>query len=572
MPYDIIIGRDEADKKRFKEKGLIYLGKGYVKMGNYTSLSNLIWMDVVRSHVVLISGKRGCLTEETLVFTNKGYKKIKDFNNKDKILSFNKEDKNFEWEKAKLLKYPTSNESLLEIQFIDGRKIRLTKEHPLLVVSGNKLLSLLWIKANELKKGDSILSIGKSINDLVPLLIKEIKEIGGVKEVYDLSVNKNHSFIANGIISHNSGKSYSIGVIAEELADLPKEVKQNIAPLIFDTMGIFWTMKFKNEKDKPLLSEWKLKPKQLPVRIFVPYGKFPEYEKNQIPVDKKFALKASELEIEDWLLTFNLGIIDPVSILIEKIIANLKEQEKEFSINDILKEIENSDEKPEIKKPASALFEAAATWGIFSEEETTKITELIEAGKTTILDLSCYSSVATFNVRALVIGLISKKLFTERMAARKKEEIAALHGSYEKKEMPLIWLFLDEAHEFLPQQDKTPATDALIRLLREGRQPGISLVLATQQPGAIHRDVMTQSDIVLSHRVTAQPDIKALNNIMQTYLLASIKKHLDDLPDLKGSAIILDDNSERIYPIRIRPRFTWHGGEAPTAIKEEKKL
>lgn len=45
---------------------------------------------------------------------------------------------------------------------------------------------------------------------------------------------------------------------------------------------------------------------------------------------------------------------------------------------------------------------------------------------------------------------------------------------------------------------------------------------------------------------------------------------MDDLPSLKGSAIILDDNSERIYPSRIRPRFTWHGGEAPVAIKAEK--
>jgi hypothetical protein len=59
---------------------------------------------------------------------------------------------------------------------------------------------------------------------------------------------------------------------------------------------------------------------------------------------------------------------------------------------------------------------------------------------------------------------------------------------------------------------------------------------------------------------------------MQSYLLETIKKQMDDLPTLKGSAIILDDNSERIYPMRIRPRFTWHGGEAPTAVKIEKRL
>jgi uncharacterized protein len=107
-------------------------------------------------------------------------------------------------------------------------------------------------------------------------------------------------------------------------------------------------------------------------------------------------------------------------------------------------------------------------------------------------------------------------------------------------------------------------------LLREGRQPGISMVLATQQPGQIHRDVMTQSDIVIAHRVTAKPDLEALNYIMQSYLMGSIKSYMDDLPNLKGSAIILDDNSERIYPVRIRPRFTWHGGEDPSALNVEK--
>ena len=138
--------------------------------------------------------------------------------------------------------------------------------------------------------------------------------------------------------------------------------------------------------------------------------------------------------------------------------------------------------------------------------------------------------------------------------------------------MPLVWIIIDEAHEFLPREGKTPATDSLVQLLREGRQPGISLVMATQQPGKIHTDAMTQSDIVLSHRVTAEPDVQALNMIMQSYLYEGIKAKMDALPKLKGSAIILDDNSERIYPMRVKPRFTWHGGEAPTAIKAEKRL
>ncbi len=433
MPYDIVIGRDDADKKRFGEKGLVFLGKGFVKMGNYTSLSNSILLDVARSHVILVAGKRG------------------------------------------------------------------------------------------------------------------------------------------------SGKSYSLGAIAEELANLKGEEKENIGSLIFDTMGIFWTMKFKNEKEKELLQEWGIKAKNLPCKVFVPFGHFEGYGEKGIPVDKSFALKVNDIGIDDWLITFNLNLIDPVAVLIERVIEEL---EGDYGIEEIIDALGKVRALEEVKEAAKSLFYAAKTWGIFAKkgEKGTEILELITAGSTTILDLSPYSSVGVFNIRALVIGIVCRKLFQERMTERKREEIEAVHHGAEylsfkqQREIPLIWLFIDEVHEFIGKGEKTAATDALVQLLREGRQPGISLVMATQQPGALHRDALTQSDIIISHRVTAKPDLEGLNEMMQSYLLESIKRYLDDLPNLKGSAIILDDNSERIYPMRVRPRFTWHGGEAPTAVKVEKRM
>jgi len=42
------------------------------------------------------------------------------------------------------------------------------------------------------------------------------------------------------------------------------------------------------------------------------------------------------------------------------------------------------------------------------------------------------------------------------------------------------------------------------------------LILATQQPGKIHTDVMTQSDVVLSHRITARMDTEALSLLEQS--------------------------------------------------------
>jgi uncharacterized protein len=433
MPYDIIIGRNKEDKKRFGDKGLIYLGKGYVKMGNYTSLSNKMYMDVIRSHVVLIAGKRG------------------------------------------------------------------------------------------------------------------------------------------------SGKSYTIGVIAEELAKLPEDVKENIAPLIFDTMGIFWTMKYKNDKDMGALEDWEIKSEKMDVNVWAPSGHFDKYVKRKIPVDHRFALGPNELDIEDWVSIFGLSMIEPASVLIQKVIAKLRST-GDYDLDDVIESMRaDSEATSEVKKSGVALFEAAKSWKIFAKktEKSTKIRDLIVPGKTSVLDLSIYSSTSAFNVRALVIGLISRKLFNQRILARKQEEMESIYhgitkgkGSKTKKEMPIVWLFIDEAHEFLPKEGNTPATNSLIQVLREGRQPGISIVLATQQPGVIHRDVMTQSDLVLAHRLTNKNDIEALNEIMQTYMLATVQKEMRELPDLKGSGIVLDDNSERLYPVRIRPRVTWHGGEAPIALVE----
>ena len=105
--------------------------------------------------------------------------------------------------------------------------------------------------------------------------ITKVELLEGNFKVYDLCVPNKHNFVANDIIVHNS---YSLGVIAEELSNLAPELARNIGSLIFDTMGIFWTMKFKNEKDAALLREWNLETKQLNVRVLVPKGKAEDYK------------------------------------------------------------------------------------------------------------------------------------------------------------------------------------------------------------------------------------------------------------------------------------------------------
>jgi len=429
MVYNIIIGRDEKDKEKFGDKGLILLGKQYVKMGEFTSLSNNVYMDIARSHVILVSGKRG------------------------------------------------------------------------------------------------------------------------------------------------SGKSYSLGSIAENIVNLPDDVSKNLAVLIFDTMGIFWSMKFPNLKEEDNLKEWGLKPQGLKVKVYVPKGHFQDFKKSNIPVDSSFALRPNELSGLDWCSVFNVHMLEPIGILIAK---TIKSMNGNYNLNDVIKKIENDDRaKQEIKDAASSLFRLAESWGLF-DKQSTEIKDIVKGKQVSILDLSVYKD---WNIKTLVTSLISKKLLEERILIRKLEELENIKSESHyfdvaeaREEMPLVWLMIDEAHEFLPREGKSLATDALVSLLREGRQPGISVILATQQPGEIHYDAITQSDIVISLRVTARRDIEALNNIMQTYSTKDVLSYLNNLPKIKGSAMLLDDNSERIYPIQIKPKMSWHGGETPTAVKLRKEI
>jgi uncharacterized protein len=434
--YDIVIGRNSEDIKKFGSLGTIFIGKHYVKMGQTTSLSNKVFMDVARSHVIFVCGKRG------------------------------------------------------------------------------------------------------------------------------------------------SGKSYSLGVIAESIHELPEEIKDNIAIILFDTMGIFWTMKYPNKQDMDILEDWQLEGKPLNATIFTPIGYYKKYKEQNIPTDVPFSIKTSDLSAYEWCETFGIEINSAIGSLTERIIENLKEANKDYDIKDIIKAIQKDNRSvKETKDAAENRFLSVKHWGLFTKEGTT-VEDLIIPGQVTILDISCYTFIpGAEGLRALVIGLVSQKIFSQRMNIRKGEEYSSIYAETHlagddevKKKEPLIWLFIDEAHEFLPNDEKTVATKPLITILREGRQPGISLVLASQQPGKIHNDVITQSDIVIAHRLTASIDIKALGALMQSYMREGLDKQINYLPRVKGAALIFDDINEKIYPIRVRPRMTWHGGETPSVIIKKKQI
>lgn len=353
------------------------------------------------------------------------------------------------------------------------------------------------------------------------------------------------------------GKSFSIGVLVEELSKLEGEMREKLCSVVIDTQGIFWTMKHPDEQNLPLLKEWGIDPAGFNAFVYIPAGQKAVFEEAGVDFDDVFSFSPAELTVDDWLNVFKIDAFSPEGILLGMSIASLRG--KSYNINTVIEMTRAQKGFEKEKLALENMFRAAEGWGIFSDG--TKAPEVLVGGKISIIDVSLTPQ----SVRSLLVALISRKILNERIKARRQEELVKIELA-EKVKTPMCWVLIDEAHNFAPNDEVTASSDIISKLVREGRQPGISTVFATQRPEKLHPDVLAQSDIVLSHRLTSKADIDSLRAIMQTYMLWDISKYLNELPRLRGTAIILDDASERLYKIRVRPRQSWHAGSSPTAV------
>lgn len=366
------------------------------------------------------------------------------------------------------------------------------------------------------------------------------------------------------------GKSFSMAVFLEEFARQPFEIRQRISVIAIDTVGIFWTLKIPNGRDVKELEKWGLKPETTNVRVLVPSGQKKFYEEKKIPVDDAFTLKISELEETEWLTLFKLSWRDEEGVLLSRIIEKVKEtMGTRYGFTEIISAIQKDADATKLAKQALVnRFRVAKAWGVF-EKEGDKIEDIAKPGLITIIDVSAYrQTVGMEGTRDIIVGLLGKKLFEQRMLFRKEEEAKLIEGQKRESAMPLVWMLVDEAHMFMPKDEQSIALNVLLEWVRVGRQPGLSLVLATQRPEKLHPDAISQCDLFISHRMTAQPDIAAVSLLRPSYMHQDFDKYYQQMPREKGYALILDDNTEKIWMVKIRPRFSWDGGVTATAFKD----
>lgn len=364
-----------------------------------------------------------------------------------------------------------------------------------------------------------------------------------------------------------TGKSYDAGVIMEEIASLPDEFKQKIAVVMIDTMGIFWSLKRPNDQQANLLKEWGLEQKAIEgVKVFVPYMQKEEFQTAGIPIDEGISILPYEFSAEEWRLAFNLKRTEPIAISLEKNIFELTESKQKFTIKDLIMKIrEDNKTSEEVKSALENMLDVANQWGVFGEQGI-NIGDIVQPGQISIVDVSRLKASEAWSVRNFLVAMIARKIYEYRVLARKEEEVAKMDGTEIAKKYPVVWLIADEAHNWIPSDTETVSSLPFLTIAKQGREPGVGLVVITQMPNKIHQDILSQCDLVISHRLTSKDDLQALHAVMQTYMAEDIWKYINSLPRWPGAAIILDDNLEKIFPVNIRPRMSWHAGGTAVVV------
>ncbi|QPV61711.1 ATP-binding protein [Halosimplex litoreum] len=211
------------------------------------------------------------------------------------------------------------------------------------------------------------------------------------------------------------------------------------------------------------------------------------------------------------------------------------------TLSDMRDAVEATDAPGVDRRAARNHLDLADSWGVFDPEGMDA--RELGSGAVTVVDVSGLDSAP---MNAVVRG-IGEALYRARV-----------DGAIAR----LPWFMVDEAHTVFGGVGEA----ALETILTRGRAPGVSLVLATQRPSAVSEVAVSQSDIVVSHRLTSEADLAALEAARPTYMSSSLTERLPTSP---GDVVVVDDATETVHSATVRRRETPHGGDSPSASDVE---
>lgn len=400
------------------------------------------------------------------------------------------------------------------------------------------------------------------------------EEVGSVY----VDVTSPHMILVVG--KRGTGKSYTLGVLAEGMGLLQDEYRKRIAVVVVDTMSVFHSLKRANTSPGEVsrmtdfggiqprgFGEW--------VRIFLPRLSIERLRDAGFDVhyDGLLSLPLHEVEATDWLSLFALQATEPAASLLIRVHDRLSRTKKAYGFKAIYEGIQTEPGPESAKDALRGLFALVEKLGVF-EEEGTPMGKLVAPDQLSVLDISFLGQIGGLDVRTLMVAILGRRLLAERTLYTTVEMqseaslVATEVANNITLKHPLVYMLIDEAHLFLPAAGSTLASDVLIDWIKLGRHPGLSLVLATQEPSALHASAVRQADLMIAHNVTSQDDVDALGKAKQTYMVGdqNIQKVVSTMETKRGLCVVFDDKSRKMVLCRVRPRLSLHSGADASAL------
>lgn len=369
------------------------------------------------------------------------------------------------------------------------------------------------------------------IREVVKLEKSDYKGLLGKLDGKDIDVsldlNKVLTMHLAVLAKSGSGKSYSVGVLLEEM------ITKKIPLVIIDPHGEYSSLKYKNneEEETTRLKEMGLEPESFNVEE---YGD-PNISPGVKPIKLNIGNSQEELVnlLPGKITNTQLGLLysafksaDPSDL--NSLILSLEQEESsnKYSVINMIEYLRDLD------VVSSSHFNYA---------------DFVKQGKATVINLKGIDP----EVQEMIVYKVSKELFD----MRKKEKI------------PPFFLVVEEAHNYAPERSfgEKKSSNILRTIASEGRKFGLGLCVISQRPARVDKSVLSQCSTQMIMKITNPNDLKAVSNSVEG-LTNSTEKEIQNLTI--GQALITGITDMPLL-VNIRPRKSLHGGTAREASQEE---
>ncbi len=356
-----------------------------------------------------------------------------------------------------------------------------------------------------------------------------IGRVAGTDIPVRLSMNMLAQKHVSVLAKTGAGKSYTVGVLLEEF------LQAGVPLVILDPHGEYGSLRHANldEGDVKTMADFGIKPRSFDKQV-VEYA----MDTGLNPDAERLRLEGINLEGHELVDLMGGRLSGGQVGLLYQAIKEVKDHMPSYTLQDIMDAVQQN--------------KSSAKWNVINALEALEGTGVFHIRGTPIKDLVKPKQCMILNLKGIAPDV--QEVAVTRL-------IGMLWEARKRGEVPPFILVCEEAHNFCPERGVGNAISGpIIRTVAsEGRKFGMGLVIVSQRPAKIDKNVLSQCNTQLVLKVTNPNDLKAIVSSVEG-ITSKTSDEVQRLPI--GTALIAGGGLTQPVFVRIRPRLTRHGGSS----------